>query len=243
MKYMGSKARHALEIKDAIYKEIKNFESNSYVEPFVGGANMICNIPNISFKRYGNDINPFLVSMFQALQKGWLPPDSIDEPTYKLAIENSKLTIGATLEEKALIGFIGIGCLYSGKWFGGYARGNDSKGNPRNYCLESKKNVTNQMYRLNDVIFTTGNYWEMEIPSKSIIYCDPPYEGTTKYKDSFDHQRFWLWCEQKIKDGHKVFVSEYNAPENWRCIWKKEVNSSLTKETGSKKGIEKLFTK
>lgn len=242
MKYMGSKAKHAEEIKDVIYKEIKNFESGSYVEPFVGGGNMICSISRVEFERYGNDINPFLISMFQALQKGWIPPDSVDEQTYKLAMENSKLTFNATLQEKALIGFIGIGCSYSGKWFGGYARGNDNNGNPRNYCLESKKNVMKQMDKLTDVIFTSGNYWEMEFPSKSIIYCDPPYQNTTKYKDNFDHQKFWVWCEQKAKDGHKVFVSEYNAPKNWRCIWQKEVNSSLTKETGSKKGVEKLFT-
>jgi DNA adenine methylase len=36
-------------------------------------------------------------------------------------------------------------------------------------------------------------------------------------------------------------VSEYNAPEDFECLWSKEVNNSLTKDTGSKKGIEKLF--
>ena len=44
------------------------------------------------------------------------------------------------------------------------------------------------------------------------------------------------------KQGHKVFVSEYNAPEDFKCVWEKEINSSLTKDTGSKKATEKLFT-
>ena len=39
-----------------------------------------------------------------------------------------------------------------------------------------------------------------------------------------------------------MFVSEYQMPEDFICVWSKEVNSSLTKETGSKKGVEKLFT-
>lgn len=96
---------------------------------------------------------------------------------------------------------------------------------------------------MTDIVFTSGSYEEMDIPPNSIIYCDPPYAGTTKYKDHFDHDKFWDWCDQQVSKGQKVFVSEYKAPEGWRCIWQKEVNNSLTKETGSKKGIEKLFTK
>ena len=36
-------------------------------------------------------------------------------------------------------------------------------------------------------------------------------------------------------------MSEYNAPEDFECVWHKEITSSLTKDTGSKMGIEKLF--
>lgn len=42
-------------------------------------------------------------------------------------------------------------------------------------------------------------------------------------------------------DGHKVFVSEYTAPDDFVCVWSKQVNNSLTKDTGSKKGVECLF--
>ncbi len=41
--------------------------------------------------------------------------------------------------------------------------------------------------------------------------------------------------------GHQVFVSEYNAPGDFKSIYSKEVNSSLTKDTGSKKANEQLF--
>lgn len=43
------------------------------------------------------------------------------------------------------------------------------------------------------------------------------------------------------KKWHKIFVSEYNAPEDFTCVWEKSVNSSLTKNTGEKQAIEKLF--
>ena len=86
-----------------------------------------------------------------------------------------------------------------------------------------------------------SSYNELDIPPNSIIYCDPPYEGATKYKDDFNHIKFWDWCREKVKEGHSVFISEYNAPDDFLCVWQKEVTSSLTKDTGSKKATEKLF--
>jgi len=44
-----------------------------------------------------------------------------------------------------------------------------------------------------------------------------------------------------VRLGHDVFVSEYSAPDDFACVWSKEVNNSLTKDTGSKKGFECLF--
>ena len=41
--------------------------------------------------------------------------------------------------------------------------------------------------------------------------------------------------------NHKVFISEYNAPDDFVSVWQKEITSSLGKDTGSKKGVEKLF--
>jgi len=235
MKYMGSKARHAKEILNAIFSEANRVSAGrtSWVEPFVGGANMIDKVPK-SRKRYGNDINSDLIALFQGIQDGsYTPPDEISEQEYKEARDGSI--------SPAHRAFVAIGCSYSGKWFGGYARGNANNGNPRNYCLESKKNLLAQ--DIEGVVFTSGDYREMVIPPVSIIYCDPPYAGTTKYKDSFDHAAFWSWCNKQSENGHLVFVSEYSAPEGWKCIWEKEVNNSLTKETGSKQGVERLFTR
>jgi|ERR1700733_1738303 len=245
MKYMGSKSRHAKEIIKAIEIELGgslwNWGSGDkdYVEPFVGGANMIDKIPNVFREKIGNDINIHIIEMFRAIQNGWIPPDSCTEEEYLRLKEKSKVLI--PLLESPWIGFVGIGCSYSGKWFGGYARGDNSKGMPRHYCLESKNNLLKQ--DLKGIKFISGDYHDLILLDQSLIYCDPPYAGATKYKGDFDHNRFWEWCERMVADGHKVFVSEYKAPEGWKCIWKKEVNNSLTKETGSKQGIEKLFTK
>ena len=43
-------------------------------------------------------------------------------------------------ENKVLTGFVGFGCSFGGKWFGGYARNRVG----RNYCLEAKKHTMKQ---------------------------------------------------------------------------------------------------
>jgi len=40
---------------------------------------------------------------------------------------------------------------------------------------------------------------------------------------------------------HSMFISEYTAPDDFECVWSKRVNNTLVKNTGSKKGVEKLF--
>lgn len=41
--------------------------------------------------------------------------------------------------------------------------------------------------------------------------------------------------------GHKIFISEYSAPSDFKCIWEREQSSSLTQNTGGKRAIERLF--
>lgn len=231
MKYMGSKARHAKELLPII---LANRQPDQwYVEPFVGGANMI---DKVTGPRIGNDAHPHLIALWQAVSNGWMPPSDVSEIDYILARDAKNVD--------AMTGFIGFGCSYSGKWFGGYARGDDVWGAPRNYAAESARNILKQAQSLVGVDFFHGSYAELDIPPKSIIYCDPPYAGTTKYAtNAFDHAEFWRWCDVKHDEGHQVFVSEYNAPDHWSCVWSKEVNNTLVRDTGSKKGVEKLFTR
>ena len=101
-------------------------------------------------------------------------------------------------------------------------------------------NILKQSTKISDVVFKCSSYDALDIPANSIIYCDPPYNGTTKYKDSFDSDAFWQWCRDKVKEGHTVYVSEYNAPEDFKCIWEKQINSNLGNT--AKTATEKLFT-
>ena len=236
MKYMGSKARHAKELLPIILKDHK--PEMWYVEPFVGGANMIDKVdPKIAPKRLGCDFNEYLIEMWLSAQRGELTYDYITPELYKQVRENKNDY------PKGFVGWVAHCCSYNGKWFGGFAGKLVTKeGNERNYQTEAANAVKKQINTMRDVVFKYKSVFDLTFPKPCTIYCDPPYAGTTKYKDDFDHERFYDWCVDRHNEGHRVFISEYWMPaDRFECVWSKEVNNSLTKDTGSKKGVEKLF--
>lgn len=239
MKYMGSKNRIAKHILPIILKNRK--PNQYYVEPFVGGANMIDKVKGL---RLGGEYNKYIAYMWRALERGWIPPQNIDKGFYEYCKELSK-TDKVDPRQYYMIGYVGICCSYSGKWFGGYAGKVQTRKGVRDYQKEAFNNVLKQIPNIKGVDFVYSDYSQLTIPRNSIIYCDPPYKETTGYKDCFNHEKFYDWCRVKKKEGHNIFVSEYNMPDDFICVWKKGVKSSLSANGrigGSKNSIEKLFT-
>ena len=227
---MGSKNRIAKEILPIMLNER---EERVWVEPFVGGANMI---DKVQGQRIGADINPYLIDALIAIRDSVddLPKNNHDftESDYKQLRKN---------DDYKYKGYAGFAFSYGGKWLGGWSRTDKTSIKQRDYVAESYRNAVNQSPLLQGIELITKNYLDLEIPENSLIYCDPPYEGVTKYKDDFNHSEFWQWCRNMASKGHIVFVSEYKAPDDFECVWEKEIVSSLTQDTGSKKAVEKLF--
>lgn len=228
MKYMGSKARHAKEILPIILAD--RVPGQWYVEPFVGGANVI---DKVEGNRIGADAQVESIALYKALQVGWIPPISVTEEFY------NEVKANQSTHPKELVAYLGYQLSYGAVWFSTFRR--DATGK-RDYADEAYRHVVKQAPKLTGIDFRCCSYDQLDIPPNSIIYCDPPYAGTTGYKTgSFDHAAFWVWCEQKVAEGHAVFVSEYAAPDGWECVWEKRVNNTLVRDTGSKQGVERLF--
>lgn len=232
MKYMGSKNRIAKHILPIMLKDRK--EGQYWVEPFVGGANMI---DKVIGNRIGADSNKYLISLLQHCEKQLSHdlPSRIYEDDYN-HVKNNK-----SAYSDFIVAHIGFNASFGSKWFGGYARPRKTTGYDRDLVC-GKNSLIKKMPAVKGVRFIASSYSELEIPPNSIIYCDPPYEGTTGYKDKFNHTEFWQWCREKSKEGHTVFVSEYNAPDDFDCIWQQELNVSVAKDGRHKKAVEKLFT-
>jgi len=233
LQYLGGKskiAKHLLPIILEERKEDKWLIKQWYIEPFVGGCNMI---DKVDGRRMGNDNHHYLISLWNALQEGWKPPTKISKKEYVSVRENPK----EYADE--FVAFVGFLCSFGGKWWGGYA----SNARGQNYADIGSRMLLKQIKLLEGVKFTCKNYWEMDIPDDSLIYCDPPYQGGEKYKrrkGSFDHDKFWEWCREKSRDGHTVFISEYNAPEDFKEIIAIDHKLLLNKKTNQNR-IEKLF--
>lgn len=192
--------------------------------------------------KLANDINPYSIAFLQKIQKdgcGWLPKNN------KEFTENKYNYVKAHKEEfdNAFLGFIGFSVSFGGKWFGGWSRGFNSKNCERDYVNEAYKNAMYQAEMIKDVTFICSSYEQVKIPENAVIYCDIPYKETTKYKtDSFDYEKFYNWCKVKSKEGHKIFISEYSMPDDFICVWEKEINVTVAKDCNNKKAREKLFT-
>ena len=229
MVYMGSKNRIAKELIPIITQHLQ--PNQWYVEPFVGGANMIDKIEHPY--KLGADNSKYLIALLEAVQNGQELPEHITKDEY-IAVKTNKDNY-----PDWYVGFVGFVSSFRAKFFGGYSGYYTTKtGIQRNYIKERINNILKQ--NLDGIKLVCSSYDALDIPANSIIYCDPPYNGTTKYKDSFDSDAFWQWCRDKAKEGHTVYVSEYNAPEDFKCIWEKQINSNLGGT--SKTATEKLFT-
>ena len=238
MKYMGSKNRIAKYILPIILKDRK--PNQYYVEPFVGGGNMIDKVDGL---RIGADANKYLVSMWNGLLQGLDKPMEISKELYSRA--RTEYNNGTNIEfNDFMIGWIGWMGSFNGRFFdGGYS----GKTETRNYIDEQIRNTLKQVEFIRDVNFIHSDYKNLELPKNSIIYCDIPYKNSKQYSFSkdFDYDKFWQWCREKAKQGHHIFISEYNAPDDFECLWQQEVKSSLSANGiagGNKVSVEKLFT-
>jgi DNA adenine methylase len=238
MKYMGSKNRIAKHILPIILKDRK--EGQWYVEPFVGGANLI---DKVEGNRFGADSNKYLIRALEYIRDDTPPENSqqFNEDCYKAAADFVRGKLETSFFSEGLTGFALIAYSFGAKWCGGWSRGKNSKGEQRDYVAEQYRAAVKQKPLLKGVAFAVMDYKNLGLVDNSIVYCDPPYKGTTKYKDDFNHDVFWEWCRLTVIAGHKVFVSEYSAPADFVCVWQHELNVSVAKDGGHKKATEKLF--
>lgn len=230
MRYFGGKQRIVKPLVTFMQSYVN--ERGIYVEPFVGGASVIAAVK--APIRIGADANAALICMWDALCKGWDPPDVVDEELYR-AVKDAKLL------DDPLTAFIGFGCSFAGKWFGGYAR--DATGG--NYAKMAYNSLAKKVATLHGVQWVAGDYRTLTYPDGCLIYCDPPYQGTTQYGavGNFDTATFWEFCREKSRLGHIVFVSEYAAPDDFHVVWSVETKTDMRMRDGEKDArTEKLFT-
>lgn len=205
MRYLGGKSRIAKYIAAEINKVRR--PGQLVWDAFCGGLSV-----SVALSKHGpvlaTDANAALINLYKAVQNGWQPPAEVSKETWLAA----KL-LPDTDPMKA---FCAIGCSYGGDWSGGYA--NDRKAYPE-HSIKATSHASSSRNALKRQVPKVASFACVDFLSsepkgtETVIYCDPPYSGTTRYTATgfFDDAAFLskLASWSAFAD---VFVSEYDFP-------------------------------
>ena len=158
MKYVGSKNRLSKQLAPIIQSYVDK-GCNNYIEPFVGGANMIDKINHPH--KYGYDSHKYLIALLKQAQIDTsVFPKTVGREIYqyiKKQIDNSNFP-------DWYIGLVGFCASYNGKWFGGYANGVKTKiGTTRSYTDEAIANLIKQAPNLVGINFACYDFKNIPI--------------------------------------------------------------------------------
>ena len=145
MRYLGGKSRISTQLSNVVNTTFGERGERVFVSLFCGSCAIESKV-NADVKIL-NDKHPYLIAMWKALQNGWIPPDEISKEQYKYIKEHKD-------EDMALSGFVGFGCSFGGKWFGGLA--SNKRGD--NYCRRANKSVLKDIDGLRNATFLCLDY-------------------------------------------------------------------------------------
>lgn len=228
MQYQGGKSRIASELSAILNTQNKE---RPFISLFCGSCAVESRIQGFP-RMVCNDKHRYLISMLRGVQAGYDLPEHVNETAYRYIREHPD-------EDPALTGFVGFGCSFGGKWFGGYARNK----NGTNYAAQSKRSLLKDMASLSHAEFVCSDYRDVPIPYGAVIYADPPYDHTTGYnREAFDSAEFWAYARLIATTGHLLFVSEQTAPPDFTPVWEKPFIRTLDVNKNNQfKVTEKLF--
>ena len=215
MTYQGSKAKYSKYICPILQNCIDKTGINTYVEPFVGGANIIKNIKNAS--RFASDNNKYLIALWKELQSN----SNFDFPSYPNREDWDRCKNGEE-ERDWYVGFVSIFCS---NMTGGFPAGYDRYGLRYNGRIN---NCKKDLPLVKDIHFNYMDYKDMlERTKNAIIYCDPPYANTHKYNyQKFDTITFWEEVRKSSLYNY-IFISEQKAPEDFIPIWSLDIKHNI----------------
>lgn len=236
MKYLGGKHQNGRYIANILYHLAPPEDVDGYLEPFCGSLGVFKHMTNYK-KSIGSDIHPDLIKLWKEVKSNiFIPP--------KTKITNKAWEKAKKLKSpNAMKAFIGFGCSFGGIFFIGNAQKYD-KQNKRDFRQEAINSINKMkpMIQKKNVLFKNKSY-DKYTPKSMLIYCDPPYIGTTKYKGikQFDHDKFWETM-RKWSKNNIVLISEERAPKDFICIWEKKKRRTLLKTSKTKNNkINKRF--
>lgn len=155
MRYQGGKSRIAKPIAQIIMQAAGG---DCFVSLFCGSCAVESKVQGFS-RKILNDRHEYLIAMLQGVQQGYNLPEHITPEQYQYIRENKDA-------DPVLAGFVGFGCSFGGKWFGGYARNKTGT----NYAEQSKRSLLKDMATLQDAHFANTGKKSFDGTKVKIIF-------------------------------------------------------------------------
>lgn len=245
MKYQGGKHTIARRLTEAILNDTN--QRGDYYEPFIGGGSMAAQMGHHFDRAHYSDLHGPLILMWQAAHAGFIMhgdpghffPSDITRADYDYHKQHQPHSPATAL--------IGFGSGFGGKYYGSYTGVDSRYSDGRTYHHVARngliKKIRGGLLARQTTTFTHQPYENVTPPPGSVIYCDPPYQGTTGYTlGNFDHAKFWEWCRTQARRGCKIYISEYQAPDDFTCIYEVKKRVTLNQTDNTKTAIERLYT-
>ena len=236
MRYLGGKSRTARRIVEAITVHAsRRGPFIRWVEPFMGGGSTMVAASRLGvFKNvHASDIDPLVVAYWTAIRDGWVPATDVTFEEY-VSVREAPETYAL-----AHVAHVAYNCSFGGKRWGGFARAKKANGDPQNFAEESSRRDSGAATDLLGTTVTCADYAGVlsSVGPGDVVYCDPPYEGTTGYKTgAFDHAAFWDAASSAANRGALVYVSEYTHPDHIRTevVWSRSQAKFLAGGSGTR---------
>lgn len=238
MRYIGSKKRLKSSIVPILQKAIDDTHATVYLEPFGGGANVIDDI-RCKHRLY-YDSHPYLVALWKHVQKTTEDiPLTISKEEY-YAVKDTPQNY-----PDWYVGLVGFCASFGAGWFNGYANPYRDSKNPEKIIDWTHGAITNllkQVPKIVDVEFDCADFREIKVPNGAVVYCDPPYCNTRKYKSvaEFPYDEYYDWCRDVSKHA-TIFMSEAQMPDDFKLVWETAVRQQLDK-SNRRYRPERLYT-
>jgi len=220
MQYLGGKYRIRKKLGAFLTEQAKG--KAFFLDMFCGAGNVVANVSHP--RRYANDGNRYIIAVLKRAQAGGEFPSAVTAEDHR-EVKNNR--------EKFpdwLVGFVGFGCSFGGDFNGGYARSNRDE----NFAGAAANSLKAIRPNIQDVRFSCNLFSDIapELDDESgLIYCDPPYEGTTGYSVAFDREQFYQWAKAQAQ-WHTVLVSEYEHNARGPILWLLESKKELRNAAG-----------
>jgi DNA adenine methylase len=201
MQYLGGKAGTGAHIARICSKKLG--PDALFVDMFCGSLNVVRHIQTP--RRLAIDACGPLILMWRNALRGWVPPTEVSREKYD--------QIKAKQDpHDPMTAFVMFGCSFGGKWAAGYAKDRAVQ----RYAECASHGVVAKAQDCYGLVLEHETFQNKHpgcFRAGTVLYCDPPYAGTTGYKalEPFNSGAFWHWASEHARRGVHVFVSEYAA--------------------------------